>query len=78
MESWTSASSVPSQPGKPTISWQHPMKHGQQVKGGDPASLFHAVEASPVVLHPDVSPQYRRGINLLEIIFSFQTSQTTV
>jgi len=55
---------VPSQPGKPTISWQHPMKHGQQVKGGDPASLFHAGEASPVVLHPDVSPQYRRGINL--------------
>ena len=45
---------MPSQPGKPTISWQHPMKHGQQVKGGDPASLFHAVEASPVVLHPDV------------------------
>ena len=41
----------------------HQMKCGQQVKGGDPASLLHAGEASPEVLHPDVksSVQERDG-----------------
>ena len=41
----------------------HPKKHGQQIKGGDPASLLCAGEASPGVLRSDVefSVQERHG-----------------
>jgi len=37
--------------------------HGQQVKGGDSATLFHAGEIPPVVLHPALEPsaQERHG-----------------
>ena len=37
--SWTQASTVPSQPRKPTVSWVHPKQHCQQGQGGDHAPL---------------------------------------
>ena len=42
----------------------HQKKHGQQVKGGDPATLLCGIEASREVQHPSVesSVQKRHGL----------------
>ena len=46
----------------------HQKKRGQQGKGGDPAPLLCAGEASPEVLHPDVESSVQGDMDLLELI----------
>ena len=52
MKNWTWAGNVHLQPRKPTISWLHKKKRGQQVKREDSAPLLHTGESPPGVLRP--------------------------
>ena len=44
----------------------HKKKRGQQVKGGDSPPLLHSWETPPGVLHPALSPQCQKDMDLLE------------
>lgn len=52
----------------PPYSGLHPKKHGQQVKGGNPAPLVCTGETSPGVPHPDVASAVQERHKPLEHI----------